>query len=59
MNIVISDKDSRDVICAYKNCISIPQKYNTIVIGDDVYMVAYDPCFSYEKNTVWLFVEKL
>ena len=58
MDLVIYDSESEDkVICAYNNCYSIPQKNNTIIIGDELYKVVAEPCFSYEKNTVWLFVQ--
>lgn len=60
MNLVIYDSKNKDkVICAYNNCYSIPQKYNTISIREELYRVVADPCFSFEKNTVWLFVEKM
>lgn len=59
MDLVIYDSVNREnVICAYNNCYAIPQKYNTIVIGEEIYKVIAYPCFSYEKNTVWLFVQK-
>ena len=58
MNLVIYNKKNRDVICAYDNCYSIPQRHNTIVIGEEMYEVVTDPCFSFEKNTVWIFVQK-
>ena len=47
MNLVIYNKENRDVICAYDNCYSIPQRYNTIVIGEKMYEVVADPCFSF------------
>lgn len=59
MNLVIYSQKTRDVIVAYDNCYSIPQKHNTIIIGDDVYEVTTEPCYSYEKNTVWVFVKKM
>ena len=43
MNLVIYNKENRDVICAYDNCYSIPQRYNTIVIGEKMYEVVADP----------------
>ena len=58
MNLVIYNKKNRDAICAYDNCYSIPQRHNTIVIGEELYEVVADPCFSFEKNTVWIFVQK-
>lgn len=51
--------DREKVICAYNNCFSIPQKHNTISIGEKLYEVIVDPCFSYEKNTVWLFAKEI
>ena len=58
MNLVIYNKENRYVICAYDNCYSIPQRYNTIVIGEKMYEVVADTCFSFEKNKVWIFVQK-
>ena len=53
MDLVIYDSENKGkVICAYNNCYSIPQKNNTITIGDELYKVVAEPCFSYEKNTV-------
>lgn len=51
--------DGENVICAYNNCYSIPQKHNNIYIGENLYEVVADPCFSFEKNTVWLFAKRI
>ena len=60
MNLVIYDKnDRRTVIIAYKNCIAIPQRNSTIVIQDELYEVATEPCYCFDKNTVWIFVKKV
>ena len=58
MDLVIYNKKNKEVICAYDNCYSIPQLHNTILIGEEMYKVIAYPCFSYEKNTVLIFVQK-
>ena len=59
MDLVIYDSENtNNVICAYRNCYSIPQKDNTISIREELYKVVAFPCFCYEKNTVWLFAKK-
>ena len=59
MNLIIYDSENEyKAICAYSNCYAIPQKNNTIAIGNDLYEVITHPCFCYEKNTVWVFAKK-
>ena len=59
MDLVIYDANNKEnVISAYNNCYSIPQKDNTIIVKEKLYTVITEPCFSYEKNTVWVFVKE-
>ena len=62
MDLIIYDYDSENeykVICSYSNCYAIPQKNNTIAIGNELYEVFSHPCFCYEKNTVWVLAKLL
>ena len=59
MDLVIYDNKNREnVICVYYNCELVPHVHDIINIGKTFYEVISNPCFSYDTDTVLIFVCK-